>query len=95
MRARSERGIFKEIRTYSPDEIRATFLCTDRGSAYCFYENKNPKHWVTVDKRRTEGFWVPVNADFDFARPAGSNNYPELIDVGQYLASVFGAPLYW
>lgn len=95
MQARTERGIFKEILSYSPQQLTSVFSASDEGSFFRFTEKGNPKHFVTVDKSRKESFWVPVNADFNFARPAGSNNYPELIEVGKCLIQAFGFTIGW
>lgn len=95
MRARSENGVFKEILSYSPEEIREKFEVQDNGSSYTFYEKADSKHYVSVDKEREDSFWVPVNADFGFARPAGSNNYEALINVARHMTKSFDLPLNW
>ncbi len=95
MRARSERSVFKKILEYSPDQIQQKFTVEDLKSCYMFCEKANSKHYVSVEKDRKESFWVPVNADFGFDRPAGSNNYKELIDVAKHMVQAFGLTLNW
>lgn len=95
MRARSERNVFKEILSYTSDELRVIFDFIEEDGVYRFTERANPRHYVTVQKERTESFFVPVDADFDFVRPAGSNNYSALIDVGKRLAQAYGVELFW
>lgn len=97
MRARSERKVFQEIMTYSREELRAAFDFQEEHGVYFFTEKVSPKHFVSVDKERSRGdpYWTPVNADFGFDRTAGSNNYPELLDVARRLAQAFDKPLFW
>ena len=95
MRARTERRIFKEILSYTPQQLTSIFSVSDEGSFFRFTEKGKPTHYITVDKTPEESFWVPINADFNFERPAGSNNYPELIKVGKYLVQAFGLTIGW
>lgn len=95
MRAQNERTVFREILAYSPLQLRDIFDVSDEGSFYRFIEKQNPSHYVTIDKTRKKSFWVPVNADFGFDRPAGSNNYDELIKVGKHLVHSFGLEISW
>lgn len=95
MRAKTERKIFEEILSYSHQQLTSAFSAHDEGSFFRFTEKGKPTHFVTVDKSPKESFWVPVNADFNFAKTAGSNNYPELIEVGKRLVQAFGLTIGW
>lgn len=95
MHARSERKVFQEILSYTPEHLKDIFTVSDEDRFYRFSEKRYPSHYVTVDKVPEKSFWVPVNADFGFDRPAGSNNYRELLDVGKYLVHSFGLTISW
>jgi hypothetical protein len=95
MKHRSEQEIFKEILSYTPEHLRTIFRFREEGDAYFFDEVGHPGHYVSVQKNREKDFFVPVNADFDFTRPAGSNNYSELRVAGLYLVHAFGLTVDW
>lgn len=95
MRFRDERKVFKEILNCPIETIPTIFSVKDDGICYTFFETAHPTHYITVDKTKGDSFWVPVNADFGFDRPAGSNNYRELIDVARHLVSAFELKLNW
>lgn len=95
MRANNERDIFKKIMKCDLKKITDDFEIKENKNHYRFVKKDNSRHYVTVDRAKEESFWVPVNADFDFDRPAGSNNYPELIDVGKRLLKAFGLSVNW
>lgn len=90
MHNRSERQIFKEILLYTNEELTNLFEAVDDGICYRFTEKANQNNYITVNKSISG---VPVNANFNFPRPAGSNNYPELLNVGRRLAYAFNLPL--
>lgn len=90
-----ERKVFEEIMTCDLKKLTDDFKLEEDGAFYRFVKNDNSKHYVIVNREKGYSFWVPVNADFNFVRPAGSNNYPELIDVGKRLLEAFGLFVNW
>lgn len=95
MKSRSERKVFREICSLSHDEIIGIFDVEDDGTCFSFLEKKNRHHYVSVEKKKEESFWVPINADFGFQRPAGCNNYKELYRVAKHLMDAFGISVSW
>lgn len=95
MHTNSERAVFKKIMACTEEELKDIFTVSDEGSFYRFTKKDYAEYHITVEKDRQEGFWVPVNADFGFDRPAGSNNYRELLDVGRHLVCSFGLTINW
>lgn len=90
MHCRSEKKVFKEIMSYTPQYLKTIFSVNTEDTIHTFIEKKYPDHYVTVRNQiNPEPSIASVNADFGFKRPAGSNNYPELIEVGKYLMDAF------
>lgn len=90
-----ERKVFSYLLQLDREEIRQRFRLRIKNDVCCFQEKDNPENYVTVVKKRTDPFLAPVNADFHFNRPAGSNNYPKLLDVGRYLMKAFEESYDW
>lgn len=93
----NERKVISELLRETPERLVHQFrMSQPTNRCYRFEEQSNPKHYVTVEiEKPREGFGALVNADFDFARPAGSNNYSELLDLGRKLATAFGVSPKW
>ena len=93
----NERKVISNLVKETPNQLVAHFCMSQPTShTYRFEEYGNPKHYVTVaTEKPREGFGALVNADFGFARPAGSNNYPELLDLGRKLAAAFDVKHKW
>ena len=99
----NEKTIFNRIAKYSTSEILSHFQQDDanvtlkKTGIHRFIYNENPEYWVTVSllSQGNDQYSAPVNADFGFARPAGSNNYPELLTIGRKLANAFCIELPW
>ena len=83
-----------ELLAASYDRLKEEFVCEDLGTCYSFTEKGNAKNFVTVSKK-SEPFLALVNADFGFSRPAGSNNYPALLNVGRRFIEAFGVRVEW
>lgn len=90
-----EQKIFNYLLQLDSEEIRQRFRLCIEDDVCCFQEKDNPKNFVTVAKKRKDPFLAPVNADFHFYRPAGSNNYPKLLDVGKHLMNAFEQSYDW
>ena len=96
MAYRSENAVFSEIRNLSDCEIRLFFsqskdgLYKNNNSVYAFTYGGNSQNWIAISKDS-----MVVNADFGFAKCAGSNNYPILLDIGRQIAYAFGLDLVW
>lgn len=90
-----ERKLFNYLFQLNSKKLRQRFRLCIEDDICCFQEKDNPKNYVTVVKKRTDPFLAPVNADFHFYRPAGSNNYPELLDVGKHLMNAFEQSYDW
>lgn len=90
MKYNDEREIFKEILSSTHQGLKANFDLEIDQKIYVFTEKRNPDNYVTVNTSSKVN--VPVNSNFNFARPAGSNNYPELIDVANHLLIAFNLP---
>lgn len=85
-----ERTIFEKLLEKTDEQIKAEFNCIDKGkNTYVFREKSNPEHYINVCGNDTGAFAVSVNANFDFARPAGSNNYEELYSIAEKFYRVF------
>lgn len=79
---------FKELLSYSKDDIRERFECKDDTICYAFHE-RWADGFVTVKKKR-DGFPV-VNAFFKgFDKSVGSHDYPVLESVGRHFVDAFG-----
>lgn len=91
------RETISQLMECSADELRARFCVKQRTEdRYRFEEIENPKHFVLVSIRKPDSpFSALVDADFDFDRMAGSNNYETLLDLGRKLADAFDLTLYW
>ena len=86
----NETKVFKQILSCTVEQIQDKFTYEDHGSSYTFIDKDNNKNYVDVKKKKIgEPFSALVNANFNFYRPAGSNNYPELIEVGKLLMDAF------
>lgn len=86
----NERTIFEKLLNKSEAQIKKEFDCSDDGKdTYVFRAKSNSKHYINVCGKQQE-FLAPVNADFDFARPAGSNNYEELYRIAEKFYRAFG-----
>ena len=95
MDKQNEKKVFQKILSCSSMVLPTFFNVHDEGNFYRFTEKSNPSHYITVDKTRKIDFWVPVNSNFGFDRPAGSNNYPELIDISKHLIHAFNLSVNW
>lgn len=93
--ANSEKAVFRDLQHYSQGQLLSCFDCHFDGKVYHFTQKGNPSHYVTVAKTRCDGFTAVVNANFGFSRPAGSNNYPILIEIGHNLTDAFGYTVEW
>lgn len=83
-----EREIFKQLLNKSKIQLRNEFDCEFQKDAHVFKEKANPDHYIRVCEKAEE-FHAPINANFDFSRPAGSNNYSELFDVAEKFYDAF------
>ena len=93
-----ERRVFSDIISCDSELLKQRFTVRDdkENEIIKFIERNNPQHYICVFKERPiDSFLALVNADFDFVRPAGSNNYPELLDVAKLLCKVFGYHVDW
>ena len=85
-----EAEVFDQILSYTVEQIQDEFTYEDYGSSYSFLDKNNKENYVNVKKKKIgEPFSALVNANFNFDRPAGSNNYPQLIEVGKHLMAAF------
>lgn len=97
MTKNNPRKTITQLMQCSVNELRDRF-CVKRPTEGCyrFEEIENSKHFVLVSVKKTDDpFSALVDADFDFDRMAGSNNYPQLLDLGRKLADAFDLPIYW
>lgn len=96
MKYNDERIVFNQILSLTPQQLKERFAFREEMGSYFFDEIGHPGYSVSVQKSDDgEGFFVPVNADFNFARPAGSHNYPELRQIGLHLIRAFGLAVDW
>ena len=87
---RDERKIFEGLLDKPEAQIKAEFDCSDEGEdTYVFRAKSDPKHYINICGKQRD-FLAEVNADFDFKRPAGSNNYVELYRIAEKFYKAFG-----
>ena len=93
----NERKVISNLLKKTPEQLVNHFrMLQPTSNSYRFEDRLDPKQYVTVEiEKPREGFGALVDADFGFARPAGSNNYSELLDLGQKLAAAFHVELKW
>lgn len=85
-----EAEVFDQILSYTTKQIQDKFTYEDKEFLYSFLDKNDNKNYVNVNKKKIgEPFIARVNADFNFCKPAGSNNYPQLIEVGEHLMTAF------
>ena len=89
-----ERKEFDKILNCTENEIKQRFSYTEDEDIYSFNDRTDSECYVTVHKKKIDQFAL-VNADFHFCRPAGSNNYEELLDVARKLCRIFNLPIEW
>ncbi len=87
MKSRDERAEFAKLLEKTDAQLNALFEVADNDSCFSFKYADHQEGYLTVSKE-IDG--VLVNADFGFARPAGSNNYPQLLELGVRLIRTFG-----
>ena len=93
----NERKVISDLLKETPERLVNHFrMLQTTSNTYRFEDRLDSKQYVTVEiEKPREGFGALVNADFGFARPAGSNNYSELLDLGRKLAATFDVKLKW
>ena len=79
-----EDKVINDLLKLSDELIRDMFILEEEDTCYIFRE-KNSKNYISVSKKKNMDFIAPVNMDFGFYRPAGSNNYERLFDLGKKL----------
>ena len=84
----NERTVFSTLLNMSNQELFNSFKCVIDGDVVTFTSHQNDEYYITVNRHR-EPFLARVNADFNFGRPAGSNNYPEMNQVADKLLAAF------
>lgn len=84
-----ERPVIDELLHHTPAEIRSAFSLKYEDDVFSFVSQSNENDYLTVSEHRQDPMLARVNADFHFCRPAGSNNYPELIQLAKYFLTIF------
>ena len=92
----TEKLIFDALTKYTAQELENLFFIEhdEDSQIYTFSFADDSNCYVTVCKNLKSDLG-PVNADFGFSRPAGSNNYPILLDIGRALAKAYSIELSW
>lgn len=96
MKYNDERTVFNRILSLTPQQLKERFAFREEMGSYFFDEIGHPGHYVVVQKSGAgKDFFTPVDADFNFVKTAGSNNYTELRQVGLHLIRAFGLTVDW
>lgn len=84
-----ERPVIDELLHHTPEEIRSAFSLEYEDGVFSFVSKTNERDFLAVSEYRQDPTLARVNANFHFGRPAGSHNYPELIQLAKYFLTVF------